>query len=42
VKALRQSGYTGALVVEAPGLQQGQHEMAQTDLRFLQEVLAAH
>ena len=39
VQALRATGYTGALVVEAPGLREGRREMAETDLRFLQGVL---
>jgi len=35
VQTLRDWGYRGALVVEAPGLKSGQREMAQTDLAFL-------
>ena len=40
VLALRDTGYAGALVVEAPGLREGQREMAGTDLRFLQRTLS--
>lgn len=40
--ALRETGYGGALVVEAPGLRQGQREMAETDLRFLRRTLSSH
>ncbi len=40
VLGLRETGYRGALVVEAPGLKEGRHEMARTDLRFLRSALS--
>ena len=41
VLALRDTGYHGALVVEAPGLKDGRHAMAETDLKFLRGTLGA-